>query len=874
MSRALLLFIAVVAGAAWAHDGGVAPGALDGGSVVPPVLTQASPAKYPQAFETQGVEGQVTLQLLISPTGEVTETKVLSSSAPEFEASALAAAPGLRFSPALVNGVPTAVLLEYQYRFAAPVREVVDAGPAVPLAVIAGQVKTKGTPNAVAGAFIEIDPGRDGGLTAETDGEGRFVVSVPAGRHSLKVSATSHTSKTFWENVGVGTKLEVVYRVEQAFSTPYETVVRGQQDRAEVSRITLSGPELREVAGTGGEPLRVIMLLPGVASMGSGLSYPVVRGSVPAATGFYIDGIRVPQLFHLLAGPAVVHPAFIDQIDFYPANAPVRFGNITGGVVSASSTPPRKSLHLEGYVDLINAGAYAEVPIEKTGTNITVSGRVSYTGWLLAGLARAFDPTGNTQPVVDFYDYQARVDQKVGAGSLRLLAFGSSDLVGARNKQVDTTSPFLTSVFHRVDVRYRVPLGPGTFETGATIGVEDLGIYTEKNSKRDSSFLLNRFLLSGRAQYSIPLREDLLLRFAGDIERQRSGVTFQLTSMNDQGPTKVPPANGVFSGLSAELGWSPGTLSLVGGVRLASFHAQTGVQRWALEPRVNVRWGFAPDWVLKGGVGLFHQPPTLLINLPISDVAGLKEGLQETLQTSIGVEHKLPFGIEASAEVFFNPMFSVLEKSLQQFINGSATYSDRHPPLYGQSYGLELMVRSPAKGRFFGWVSYSLMRSERLRTFPVFGAGFDDVTIKTAYVPFAFDQTHTLNLVAGYQLPHGIKVSGTLHVNSGRPESGETSSRAAQVVEVDGQPSWRPISLDAVTRLPPFVRVDARISKAWTWDESSLEFYLDVFNASISQEVLAYQYTLVRLPTGDFLPGKTPFSVPVILPTIGVKGAW
>jgi len=37
-------------------------------------------------------------------------------------------------------------------------------------------------------------------------------------------------------------------------------------------------PELYEVAGKQGEPLRVVMLLPGVTTPLRGISYPIVRG--------------------------------------------------------------------------------------------------------------------------------------------------------------------------------------------------------------------------------------------------------------------------------------------------------------------------------------------------------------------------------------------------------------------------------------------------------------------------------------------------------------------------------------------------------------------------------------------------------------------
>ena len=96
------------------------------------------------------------------------------------------------------------------------------------------------------------------------------------------------------ETLAAHTKLEVRYRLERNELT-FETVVRARHDEGP-PRIELSRVELQEVAGTQGDPFRVTMLLPGVAAIASGLSYPVVRGSQPAATGFFLDGVRLPQL--------------------------------------------------------------------------------------------------------------------------------------------------------------------------------------------------------------------------------------------------------------------------------------------------------------------------------------------------------------------------------------------------------------------------------------------------------------------------------------------------------------------------------------------------------------------------------------------------
>jgi len=865
----------VVVALGLARLGWAATGEDAGALLTPPQLEQPSPAVYPQPLLGSGVEGEVRLRLTISETGVVSHVEVESSPNPTLTGAATDAAEHLRFIPARLGDTPVAVILEYSYFFLASTVDgglPEDGGAIEPFAELGGTVRSKGTREPVIGAQLEVDDG----ATAETDGTGHFTVRVTPGARTVTVKASGHQPGVFHENVEPFQRLDVLYRLLRSSQSPYETVVRSQADRAEVSRIQLAGPELKEVAGTRGEPLRVIMLLPGVASLASGLSYPVVRGSVPAATGFFLDGVRIPQLYHLAVGPAVVHPEFIDAIDFYPANAPSSFGNLTAGVVAASVREPRERVHVEGSVDIINAGAFAEVPIPSTGTNVTVAGRVSYTGWLLALVTKAAT-NGDVTPVADFYDYQARVEQKVGKASLRLLAFGSSDLVGARPKDPQSVATFLTSRFHRVDLRARVPLGPGKLEAGATVGWEDLGIYAEQSGQRAASFLLGRFILSARAQWWVELAEHLSLRVAGDLERQVASIDNTTTISPGAEVVHQPAVMGVISGVSAEVSWSPSRLALVAGLRGASFHAQPGVQFWALEPRLSARFALTDFLTLKGGAGLFHQPPTLLLSLPISDLASLKDGLQETIHLALGAEARLFWGLELGVEAFFNPMTQVREKSLTQFITGNSTYEDKHGASFGRAYGLEVLLRSPARGRFFGWISYSLMRSERLRTFPVFGADGEVLEVRKAYLPFAFDQTHNLNVVAGYQLPLGYRLSGTFHFNTGRPESGEVSSRTmVPSTNAQGLDVWRPVSLDQVARLPPFFRFDARVSKEWTLRDLLFELYLDLFNISLSQEVYVYDYGRAydTNPPGPGALEKRATAFPVFSIALGLKGTY
>ncbi|MEQ1718389.1 MAG: hypothetical protein ABL907_20800 [Hyphomicrobium sp.] len=81
---------------------------------------------------------------------------------------------------------------------------------------------------------------------------------------------------------------------------------------------------------------------------------------------------------------------FIDSLDFFASNAPSRYGRISGGVVAAQVAKARDDrVHLSVAADLLQANAFVEVPVAKTGTNITLAGSVNYAGWLLGALAAA-----------------------------------------------------------------------------------------------------------------------------------------------------------------------------------------------------------------------------------------------------------------------------------------------------------------------------------------------------------------------------------------------------------------------------------------------------------------------------------------------------
>ncbi|WP_241758570.1 TonB-dependent receptor domain-containing protein [Pyxidicoccus parkwayensis] len=860
--------------------------ASDGGSVwlKPPELASDSPAVWPEGLE--GAATDVKLLILIDEHGTVTEATVTEPSIHEpLNEAARKAALGLRFNPALMAGRPVGVRIHFSYHFEPP------AALAFTETRIRGEVRAKGTRRLLADAALFVDDGEAPAVLV--DAQGRFELELPPGTHRLRIRAPGHLPFTVEETLSKGQSVQVVYRLEPTAVNPYETVVRDERPRTEVTRISLFEQEIREVPGTQGDPFRVIMLMPGVASVASGLGYPVVRGGQPAATGYFLDGVRIPMLYHLLLGPAVIHPDFIDAIDFYPGSPPVQYGRVLGGAVEGRlSRPHEDRLHATAYADLINAGGFVEVPFESTGTSITVAGRYSYTGLMIPLAYAIFKPWEDNPLHAGFWDYQLRVEQKVGEGRLRLFALGSSDDVGedSGNYEGGLGGTIITR-FHRVDLRGTHPVGGGEGELGVTVGLDKMVLVGKRTvevpppgyglAKIDSGdYGLDQLSFAARLGWKRKLSDAVEVQLGGDVEHRRVAATATGSARppgwrptDEAHPLKQPSSLGTMSGAYASVTWRPAERWLVlPGARVDAYHLVPGIQHVAVEPRLTVRHQLTDVLTLKGGAGLFHQPPTILLHLPAMDVSGLRYGLQSGAQFDVGAEWKAREGLELSADAFYNPLVRTVEFDVKQVLENRQRRGllREDPAASGYAYGIDLMARHPLGGNWFGWVTYSFIQSKRHKRFARYN---DDTTVREmaeADLAFAFEQAHVFNAALSYKLDNNWTVGTVLHFNTGRPESGEISSVTQREVRTpDNYLAWVRKDADQVQRLAPFFRVDFRVAKSWALDDFNLEASLDVLNLSLQQEVFAYEYTR---RSGKLK--REAMGVPVVVPLLGFKGSY
>lgn len=657
----------------------------------------------------------------------------------------------------------------------------------------------------------------------------------------------------------------------------YGAVARIEREKPLATALELE--EIRELPGALGDPFRVIDSLPGVVPVMSGLPYVYVRGAPPAATVYYYDDIQLPALFHLALGPAVVHPAMVGGIDFYPGVAPARYGRKTGGVVAGKAMlrELKPGVHGEVELRLIDLQAYLATPVRKTG-RFEIAGRYGYPGLL----TKFFD----SRSVVQYWDYQLRSVVPLSRNSeATVIAIGSFDLIGQREHGKLERSIELQ--FHRVEARL-VQRGPG-FSLGSALsaGFERSGLGDDINVRALRLGPKLWFDLSFR-RASLRLGADMLAS-VGKIYQGTSGK--ENSAEKDRGPFSFSD-NPIYRsaagrnviGAYAELNlpildkWAL-EAGLRGDTWLTGGQAQA-----ALEPRALLRYQ-AKDWLsLHAAFGTAYQPAVFLIPLPgISDVA-LDRGLQRAIQAEVGARFNLPYAFSIENKLFahfYKNMLAIESVDLTDVECESAPNAAPMPapgmgtglpgmdpggmltpdqlamqPVQGvrcmekpnfarisaRAYGSEWLIRRASSERISGWLSYTLSKAS---------ARSENGKVLTPN----FDVRHVANLVAQWRISKGWHVALRGMVQSGRFPIG---------TNLMDDPRKK-------ARLPPFVRGDLQVSRTWQKRWGELRLTLDWLNFTLQREPLSWDCS--KRPPGQKCKVQNA-GFPITIPLLGLRATY
>jgi TonB family protein len=789
----------------------------------PEVLTPAVP-EYPPEARAEGITGVVALELEISESGAVTDAVVTAPAGHGFDEAALAAARKLAFTPAEVDGKPSPVRIEYRFTFTLEAAPAEEAPPPVNLR---GRVVERGTREPVVGARVTA-----GDRQVHTGADGRFeVAGLPEGTLRVRVEDAAHADFQATEQILPGQATEVTYWLLRTAADAYETVVVGEREKREVAHVALSAGELKKVPGVSGDAVKVIQNLPGVARPLAGGGELIVRGGNARDTRVYVDGHEVPQVFHFGGLTSVYSSELMKEVEFEAGNFGVRSGRAIGGRVNLVTRDPGEKTHALADVNLYHATAlYEGQPREDLG--VALAARRSYADALIGAAVRSMDNGPSLTVAPRYYDLQAKAAWKATPDdTLRLDVFGSDDRMALTGvdagtleniDSVDLLTRFWVGALrwrHRFseDTRLELDVGGGISDFGTNVGE----LFKDREHVP---------ALTARTELHHDLGERVRLVAGAD------GLAFVRGRIDITAPP-LPPAGQVPSpdyaprrfsqtfdageaGAFVEATLEPvGGLTVVPGVR-ADVHRSIPTLWW-VDPRLAVRWQVAEGTALKAAAGLYHQAPPIVY---MTEEWGNPDLTEEgAWQYAVGAEQEILGKVSLDLQLYYKRLFDLALPTDGTVQRDGLVVPERFASAgTGRSYGAELLLRWDPDGRFFGWIAYSLSRTERDQAVAggqIFSEGDD------------YDQPHNLVLVGTWELPelwHGLSAGFRARYSTGNPYEPVRSA----VYDADAD-AWQPITTGRnSSRMPGFFQLDVRVDRKWTFRTWAFTAYLELQNAT------------------------------------------
>lgn len=622
--------------------------------------------------------------------------------------------------------------------------------------------ETNGKP--LPGATVILLDSEGGAAAATAGSDGCARVDLAAGTYRVTVTAPESMPADLEIVIPDGD--EIVSRTVSLTRVQAEIeeiiVIEAEREHAEETRHVITPEVARMVPGSQGDALKAVQNLPGLARSSFGMGALIVRGAAPEDTKVFLDGQEIPQLYHFGGLTSVVSTEMLQSIDFLPGGFGVRYGGATSGVVDVETKGGDEKKHGGHFdADIYDAEAVAQGPAGKDSRHGKVIGAVrrSYIDTVLPLVVPADQLQLTVAP--RYYDYQLRYDAPTRDNGLQApvtmpLAngwiLGLTPSIGFQDFAVDAGGNAKVST-QKTDGSARLEARGAVSESvAALVGVET----TVEQLAYDATFIDD----------TAGPRED------------STGERTTIVSEKDRYP-------GACAAIYAQTELKLGALTLVPGLRVDGYAPANQV---SFDPRIAARLRASETVSFKAYTGLYHQPPQ--VREWDSKVGNPDLRTPYALQAGAGMRKRFGELNSIEGEIFWKWMGDQIVQAPADpgVVNARTSYTNEE---MGRAYGAEVLVKREMGEKTFGWIAYTLSRSERA-----------DPYTEGGWRPYQYDQTHILTTVVGRQLPRGWNIGLRFRYTTGNP----TEYVESTVYDADSD-SYVPVNgarrLVAAPRLPP-----------------------------------------------------------------------
>lgn len=513
--------------------------------------------------------------------------------------------------------------------------------------------------------------------------------------------------------------------------------------------------------------LKTIQLMPGISTTSEGGSGFSVRGGSIDQNLILLDEAPVYSASHLMGFFSVFNSDALKNMEIFKGGIPANYGGRASSVLDISMKEGNNQEFVaSGGIGLISSRLTLEGPIIKDKMSFIVSGRRSY----LDILARGINVIENDTDLF-FYDLNAKINYKLNDNNRLFLSgyFGKDDFGfgdagmgwGNRTLTARWNHTFTNKLFSNTSFiysNYNFAFNVGS-EASMSSGIEDYSL------KQDFSWFLNpQFTLKYGFQTTKHTFNPGELNFEnGDNEEvvldKTKAIESAIYVSNNHKITDVFSAEyGLRLSMYNQIGegWS-NTYDENNEKTDSAYFSNGEIMKTYtnLEPRLSLNYMLNTSTSVKASYNHMAQYLHLLSNStsgqPTDTWISSSTNLEPQLVTQYSIGYFKNFknnNYEFSIETYYKEL-----QNITDYEDGADLMLNDNVEAYivagkGRSYGAEFYLKKKY-GKFNGWISYTLARSENQ---------INEINNGDWY-PTKIDKTHDISIVANYDLSPRVSLS-------------------------------------------------------------------------------------------------------------------
>ncbi|MGE4288220.1 MAG: TonB-dependent receptor [Salinivirgaceae bacterium] len=637
-------------------------------------------------------------------------------------------------------------------------------------------------------------------LGAATNEHGEIHFRLYPGTYSGEFSCIGMaTEKCQFEVFGDGTfsfamQKEVTAIDEVTVNANQVFAIRGSQvglDKIDIKSVK----ELPSLMGER-DIVKISQLLPGVVSVNEGSGGINVRGGNADQNLFYVNKVPLYNTSHVFGFFTAVNPSVISDFSMYKGYVPTQFGGrLSSLFLLETRAGNKKNLFAQGGISPISANIEIEGPIIKEKSSFVVSGRSSYSDWIMNRLNDEDLQNSN----VKFSDFTASIDYEFDENrKVKLFGYKSSDYFNLNNlnKYNYNNLGAALNYFHRYSSTFKAEYAAVYSAYG--FKSEDWNSISESYSHE---YQIQHTELKGN--YSWNFTEKQLITFGGSVINYAldRGKILPVGEQSERQESLLGKEYGIEGALYVDDSYQiTKKLKIQAGARL-SYFAKLGpgeVLTYAPDVKPDISNVINTEAFKAGKIMVDYTRPELRFSADykFSSFSSLKLAYNEmsqylfllsntyavaptdqwkmadsyikpgfSRQMSLGYYQVVPsLGISLSTEAYLKKMENILE-----FADGADFLENKQVEtmtLQGEqdAYGLEFMLAKES-GRLNGWLTYTYSRSQ----VKVDGENSWEKINQGAYYPSNYDKPHVVNIVGNYRFNRRLVLSANVLYSTGRP---------------------------------------------------------------------------------------------------------